>query len=412
MSDVPALAPQARLLLLCARLSMDQKGREAIASLPIEAQDWPNLLTAADAHYIVPMLSRHLLGSASVTLPAAAREQLRDLQRRCAMQALQLVRAQQQLVEDVFRPRGIEHAFFKGAALAQHYYGDPAQRQYRDIDVLVEAGRLAEAGEALLALGYEITNPTWGPFRQRQLAAFCRYHSALELRSPQGVLVELHRTIDSTGCIFSSRQLLAAAISPPLGRYRWRMLAASDLFVYLCYHHSRHRWSSLHWCADLDAVTGHPDFDLAEVRRRASALALEATVEEALQLHRDLRSLALGDVIGVERPPSRFLPDCLAAVVAALSSPGDPLPQGSLPDMVPLESGSEREPDFLYSWQFSPRYRRRFRLFRWRPSANDVNAWPLPLSLHWLYYLLRPARIGLRRLMAAIRGGDPRLLRD
>ncbi len=389
-----ALSNEARLLVLCARPVLDAPAAKSLQHLLAETLDWPAVLEAAEQHYIVPLLARHLLRIDAALIPEAARQQLRELQRKNAMVSLQWVGMQQLLVERIFVPRGIDHAFFKGAALAQTYYGDPAQRQYRDIDVLVAAERIAEAGQALIDLGFAVSNADWPDFGLRDLRAFCRYHSALELRSPQGAQVELHKTLDSTGCIFSSAEMLRDANVAADSRYPWRALSPADLLVYVCYHHARHRWSSLHWCADLEALSGHPSVDLEVVRRKAAALALAVTLEQSLRLRDDLRALAINGTSPA--PSSLFLVDCRAALEGSLGA--------EAPTSPPPTAGVQSEPDFSYDWQFSTRYRRRFARLRWQPSVNDVNAWPLPNSLHWLYYLTRPWRIAWQRLHEIISG--------
>lgn len=393
------LSNEQRLLLLCARTVLDPEEQQCLVQLLAGELDWPALLAAAERHYIEPLLARHLLGLEARSVPSQARSVLLDRQRALAMECLQLVGVQQQLVEQVLAPRGVRHAFAKGAALAQAYYGDPAGRRCRDIDVLLDAQRIGEVGEALAAMGFEVANAAWSSFRQRRLDSFSRYCSALEMRSPRGVLVELHRSIDATGCIFDSGELLERATLTAGARYPWRSLCPADMFVYLCYHHARHRWSSLHWCADLEAMSRHPSFDAEAVERLAASFALESTVVEARRLAEDLRQLALGCPTAAERPASRFLDDCLESLRAAF------VDSGARWDVWPaIQAAGERtavgehEPDFQYPWQSSARYRRRFRRLRWRPSSNDVNAWPLPLALHWLYFLIRPLRITLARL--------------
>jgi len=386
------LSNEAHLLVLCARPVLDAEMANVLQQLLAQPLDWPALLAAAEEHYVVPLLARHVLRSENAPIPESSREQLSELQRKNAMMSLQLVGLQQMLVERIFLPRGIQHAFFKGAALAQTYYGDPAQRQYRDIDVLVAADRIAETGQALIDLGFEVSNANWEEFRVRDLRAFCRYIGALELRSPQGAQLEIHKTLDSTGCIFSSAKMLSAASVPVGGHYGWRTLSPADLMVYICYHHARHHWSSLHWCADLEALGGHPLVDLGAVRRKASALALTETIEQALRLRDDLRAMALDGLLPVQT--SLFFADCVAALNASFSETPKSEPQ-------PL-AGAQSEPDFRYEWQFSARYRRRFSRLRWMPSSNDVNAWPLPYGLHWLYYLTRPWRIAWQRLQGVI----------
>ena len=385
------LSAEVRLLTLCARLDFTERHRQALGQLQPSIKDWPLLLDAAKQNFMLPLLARHLAAAGSNDVPQVAALELKQRLLQNVMHMLQLVRVQQQLVAQIFEPRAIQYAFFKGASLAQEYYGDTALRMCRDIDVLVEEGRLAEVGKALVAQGYEITNPAWSRFRLNDLTAFCRYHSALELRSPTGVTLELHRTLDSTGCIFSSREMLAGSGVEGSGRYSWRTLEPAAQFVYICYHHARHHWSSLHWCADIAVLRRHPSFKLDEVMSLARTLALEDTVTEALLLADNLDQLGLnGAEVGVERP-SRFLEDCVRAVRATVSGIED---AGS----AHADHDSDHEPDFRYEWQMSERYRRRFGRARWRPDENDVNAWPLPLSLHWLYYALRPLRIAAVRL--------------
>jgi hypothetical protein len=182
--------------------------------------------------------------------------------------------------------------------------------------------------------------------------------------------------------------MLRAASVAVDGHYLWRTLSHADMLVYVCYHHAHHGWSSLHWCADLDALSTHPLVNLDAVRRKASALALTQTLEQSLRLRDDLRTLATKG--SPPRQPSLFLADCMAAIEASFSGErlAEPQPQ----------DGAQSEPDFIYEWQFSARYRRRFACLRWKPSINDVNAWPLPNDLHWLYYLTRPWRIAWQRL--------------
>jgi len=380
------LSAEARLLLICARLELDTELRVALDELLQHELDWSRILDAAQDHCIIPLVARHLSHRAGERVPDVARRDLEVRQRQCAMRSLLIGAVQQEVSNEILIPLGAPHVFIKGAALAQRYYGDPALRQYRDIDVLVASSHLASTTLAMMERGYTITNPAWAHFKLHLPAAFCRYVSAVELRSPRGVLVELHRTLDSTGCIFSSTEVLRSAVLHAGPRVSWPVPPTNELFVYLCYHHGRHCWSSLHWCADIEVLAGYSDFKLAEIHRYASRLALGVTVDETLLLAEDLRRLAFGG--NLDHARSRFLPECIRAL-------GESLGENEALDGF-LDSKSDNpagEPDFNFPWQISWRYRLRLMLSRWLPDENDVNAMPLPLPLHGLYYLSRPWRV-------------------
>jgi len=377
------LSPEAQLLLICARPRLSDEWRAVLRALVERPLDWDAALQAAQRNFVSVLLRKHLLESVADLLPAAVVDALNRLRKLSTLRALEVVRIQRMLASDILAK--VPHVFIKGATLAQRYFGDPFLRQYRDIDVLLDDAGLLAVGAALIGRGYVISNPDWGKFKDANLAAFCRYTCVLELRSPTGVSVELHRTLDNTGCVFSSKHYLATAITGTLDRDPISVLPSAELFVYLCFHHSRHQWSSLHWCADLHAFWQHPEHDPAAVKQLARRLGMQATVAECGQLRRDLDALAQHGALPDSQGNSRLLADCLAALHASITPPLAAT-QPALPEAL-------AEPDFRYPWQKTLRYRWRFQWARLKPTANDYNALPLPLHWHWLYYLLKPIRV-------------------
>ncbi len=383
------LSPLARLLLLCARPTLDAEQRDALRTLVAELDDWSVLLAAAQRNFLVGLLRKHLLESAPTALPASFATELDQRRRIGLMRAMNIVRLQQMLVTEILTPAGVRHVFIKGASLSQQFYGDPYLRQYRDIDLLLDSAALAQVATALQARGFVVSNPAWAQFRSRDLVAFCRFACAVEMRSPCGVLVELHRTLDNTGCVFPTPTMLATATTIAFGDQPLHVLPLDELLIYLCFHHSRHYWSSLHWCADLPALCADPGFDAQRLIDRARQFGMAATVRECLQLRSDLDRLAVGGALPDAQPASRLLPDCLHALQQSIA---------------PVSAGTDAhtdqalaEPDFRQSWQKTFGYRWRFQWSRCHPSSNDYNAWPLPTRWHWLYYPLKPLLVLQRR---------------
>lgn len=245
---------------------------------------------------------------------------------------------------------------------------------------------LTVAAKKLVAAGFEITKPA--ALGIEQFDACLRYVPVVELRSPTGIMIELHQALAKSGCVFSTSKYLKASVARPVEGIDLRVLPCTELFVYLCFHHSKHRWSSLHWCADLEAFWQHPELNPLQINALARKLGLAATVEESWKLRSELETLALYGALPAERPPSRLLADCMAALTRSF-----------LPVIEPPEQ--RREPDFPYGWQKTPGYRWRIQCARFHPSAYDYFDWPLPARWHWLYYLVKPLRVmrsGLGRL--------------
>ncbi|MGQ0800408.1 MAG: nucleotidyltransferase family protein [Pseudomarimonas sp.] len=381
----PTLGRVAQLLLICSRPTLSDALQVTLRQIVAETLDWKALLASAQRNFVVVLLRKHLLAYAADLLPAAVADELSQLRKRSTMRAMEVMRIQSLLASEILAKPAVAHVFIKGATLAQEYYGDAFLRQYRDVDVLLEAGALLRVAKELIARGYAISNPEWTKFSDGNLAAFCRYTCALELRSPTGVMVELHRTLDNTGCVFSSKHYLAVARPSTLTNESLSVLPSAELYVYICFHHSRHRWESLHWCADLHAFSQHPQHDPTRAARLAHRFGMGVTLGECEKLKRDLDVLALHGELPHSHACSRLLAECLEALRNSITPPSEAA--------MPALAEGLAEPDFRHPWQKTFGYRWRFQWSRLRPTANDYIAWPLPLHWHWLYSVLKPIRV-------------------
>lgn len=380
-----SVSPVEQLLLICARPVLSPQLRAVLRKLSSLSLNWGKVLNGARCNFIAALASKHLIETAADLLPAPVITELTRLRRQNAMRSLEIARIQRFLVEEILEKQNSRQVFIKGATLSHQYYGDMHLRQYRDIDLLLDEASVFAAGTELIQQRYVVTNPAWQRSRSQDLAAFCRYNSVLELRSPSGIQVELHRTLDNSGCVFSTHDYLSSSVLRQVDGTQLNVLPCTELFVYLCFHHSKHQWSSLHWCADLEAFWQHSEMDHSHVLKLARHLGLVSTIQESWKLRSDLEELAICGELSSGRTHSRFLADCLKALKLSTRAPGT--------DPVRASAELPREPDFPYSWQKSPAYRWRFQVARCHPSAVDYDAWPLPLRWHWLYYLVKPIRV-------------------
>lgn len=386
------LSREAGLALALARHQPSARHLAYASRLIADGIDWERLHKLAVRNNVVNLLSMNLQAARLPGVPGEATAMLVRDRERVRLRSMLLLSRQLSLISKMLIPRGIRFALLKGVALSQRYYGDPIARQSQDIDMLVEADRLVEVAKCLVGDGWEIVNPAW---RQHPLSVFARYSSVIELRSPEGIRIELHKTLDNSGLVFDSSRLLERATTLTVVGRQLPALAPIDEFLYVCFHHSRHYWSCLHWCADLSAMMSLPEF-AAQVRAPVAAHTLmNSTVLACLLLADNLDDVGAGADPSELPHHSPFLGNCLRSI------------DREVPPLRPeaLDPASI-EPDFPESWQRSIEYRIRFALSRCRPNLNDYDALPLAEGYTWVYWITRPWRALARRLFLGTRAAS------
>ena len=138
MTTVPLTPPNPEVdfLLSCARVDLLEAQAQHLRQLLMRPLDWNRLVALAARHGLLPLLARHLQTLPADTIPAAVSESLRVHQHAVALRNLglsgELVR-----VLRLFAEHGIAALPFKGPTLAQFAYGDPALREFGDLDLLL-----------------------------------------------------------------------------------------------------------------------------------------------------------------------------------------------------------------------------------------------------------------------------------
>ncbi|MDR5906858.1 nucleotidyltransferase family protein [Franzmannia qiaohouensis] len=377
------LDPCLRLLILLARLQLTEAQRLAALALCEEIEDWEQFTHRAQERFVLPLVYRHLRKLTPPSLPEA---QL-DLMKLHSLSVLQynmnVTAALRDLVKDLLQPLELQHVFFKGPTLAERYYDEPAMRFCQDIDVLVPRERMAELLEHALSQGYSPLDPAALESDATSLAFVSRVQKVITLVSPRRIAIEFHQRIDNIGSIYDSRQVLAMAEPMRLGSRYISVMPTAELFVYICWHHTKHYWSHLHWLVDMDAIQRHPSFDLKAVMACADRRNLRATVEASLELFNTLADPELWEGKALSDNGREMLAMSLKAM------------QGD--HQVELAMRRQKAtPDFSFSWQTNARQWLRWKLLGWtrlfRPSYADYQSWPLPQGWQWLYRVTRPFR--------------------
>ena len=315
-----ALPAEFELLLACCRWPPRPARDEAVRAAA-ERVDWERLARMAARHR-VEALVHDGLRRAGVEPPAATAERLSfeatAVARRNLIEAAEALRLSGRLER-----AGLPHLFVKGVTLNLLAYGTLALKHSRDIDLLVEPERYANACAILQQDGYRCTYPG-----VEDLSAILRYAATTKdsvWRSRDGVsTVELHQRLTanpmllgSIGARSPSQQVtIAPGISLPT-------LARDELFAYLCVHGAVTAWSRLKWLADLAAfVSDEDEAGIERLYRRAVALAPGRSHAQALLLAKRLLGVPLGDELAKELRSDRVNRFLAGSALATMTQGG------------------------------------------------------------------------------------------
>lgn len=396
------LSPAARLLLACCHPQLRGAQAERLQVCAGAIEDWNALVDQAGHQFISALTHRHLSRHCADRVPPKALTALHQAAQRVGTRNLFLLHELRVLERDFLSPLGVRFLVFKGLTLAQRYYGSLALRQSRDIDILVPADhlyalarRLRDAGYRLMASDLVVSDV--------DLRHYCATAGEVNFISPQGAIIELHQLLDFTGAQYpvTTDCLLSHADNEVLGKRDYAVMPTTDLFIYICYHHARHRWSRLHWVADLSAISSHPSFNLQAIRRRAAQLGLLRLIEAALHLKAVLFEGS------TEPPPSRFAVQMISDCRRFLNP--DVLPPEITRQSLVARTGGilvDRWRRLTWNWHVNTHLRNRLNYLRFmaRPCYIDYLFMPLPKRLSFLYRVLRPTRW----ILESIRGYQPK----
>jgi Uncharacterised nucleotidyltransferase len=381
------LAPEDQLCLLLARgqLTPEEQARACeFLSRPLQ---WPVLLDRAYAHQVYPLIYRNLRQLGFLGVPEEVQASLKGAYLANALRN-QLLSEELAHLLRLLSDAGIPVIPLKGVALAEALYGDPAARTCADTDLLIPAGEVVRARRLILLAGYS------SPFTE-DFFVHHQFHTTADCplfreEAALNYLVEIHWTLlqhssrdkKALHDLWGEARPESFFGGPGLG------LTPEWQFLYLATHAAAHKWHTLKWLADIHELC-------------VSTAISWHSVEEKTQ-HFELES--------VSRPTA----------TACSMLFGTPLS----PDFrsLPAPAGVRLFPDSLAdseSWNaslFYPRLLNRpSEKLRWFAQmffvarTSDRRLLRLPESLSFLYYLLRPLRLGCKWTWLLFSAGVRRL---
>lgn len=222
------------------------------AALPREELDWNLVCALAETHQILPLMWQPILQNRMPRSLVCALARRQCMHTRRSLLFLSELRRIVRTLDQT----GIPSVSFKGPMLAIQLYGDCAQRDFSDLDLLVLPRHFPAASAVLNELGYasEAKEPS---------VRFHKYEQSLLIHRELGVALELHRALMPK--YFVSQPLaIDLRLETVLG-YPIRTLSRESNLVYLAAHGAKHAWSTLGWLADFARIANVEGIETSKV---------------------------------------------------------------------------------------------------------------------------------------------------
>jgi hypothetical protein len=384
------LSSEERILLLLAPREPTLAARARALGLLEQPLAWRVITRQAYDHGTFPTLVLNLRRLGWPRVPEEIRTELEGSERLNAVRNRLLARGVGSVLAR-FARAGIPVVPLKGVALAESLYGDVALRACSDADLLIPASSVGHAIELLQADGYRSADRYQATTAEIDL--LLRSNMEYCLLSPPAsfrYLLEVHWDI-AWRWRADSRMLdqlwAEARRGTVLGVDAWTLSPEWEL-LYLALHAARHRWSALKWLVDIHEICVRGGVDWAGVEDHAHRSGLERVLHRSLGACRVLLGTPVPPPLAGHAPPRRL------RVLRA-----GPVKVGGWLEALEAVWLFSRPTDKL-------RYLGRLLL---RPTLAEWSLVRLPSRLRFLYYGLRPLRLGLASGRAMVRAGLGRL---
>jgi len=361
------MTPEDQLCLLLARQPSPHVRQQALELLASPLH-WPLVLAHTRRYGITPLLYHGIESLGFYNVPDPIRTELANFFKVNAIRN-EILAEEMAGILRLLGDAGVPAMPLKGVALAESLYEDPALRVLEDIDVLVPAERITEAFHLIVSSGYkpEFTQAFLLDLLVRygkdclliRESPMCMYPLELHCGLVWGGRLErdLLEKIWSDASRETVYGVSAFALSPD-----WE-------FLYLATHAARHGQNSIKWLVDLDRFCSRRTLDWKSIQQKAQRLGWEGTIRDSLSACAHLFDTPIDPTFASITPPRPFrLLDPVA-----VEAPG-----GIFLSLRLLKT---------------PIQKLRFLAIRLLiPTPADGRFLPLPSSLTFLYYLLRPFR--------------------
>jgi hypothetical protein len=373
------LRPEHELLKCISRPSLDGERAARVRLLLNDDLDWDYLLSTARNHSLIPFLHLHSSAIAPEAVPKQVLDQLRievdENTRRSLFLTGELVK-----LLTLFEEHGINAIPFKGPALALTTHGDVGLRQFIDLDLLIHKQDIRRVKQLLFDRGFASSLK----LTEETEAALLRFDSAYTFDNQKGVVLDVHWNFVPRyfSIELDTQQLWNRREPLIIGRKALMTLAVEDQLLILCLHGFSHFWERLGWISDVANLIEGRNVDWDLTLRNASAQGCRRILYLGLLLASEVLGARIPDQVCQALPADRQVQDIAAQIQQQLFAERNSSQTFMSETRLHLKM-RERRRDQISSG---------LRLIV-TPRSYDWMYRPVPDSLFFLYYLVRPMRL-------------------
>lgn len=356
------------LLLACTQSERDDQKIEHCAR---EIEDWDDLLHLAYLHGIYPLVAKALKMITTIPEPVkiALKQKNTQIAQSNMVMSAELIEISELLVEN-----GITTVSFKGPILSQIAYGDIIQRQYVDLDILVQKEEIYRIEALLKSHGYHRLLK----LTEAQEKIWIRYAHDMNMYHPtKRISIELHWSFldDDYPMSLEMEPFWRETQHISLNGSRIQTLSNEHYLIYLSIHGSKHLWERIEWVKDIDLMVRHREIDWELFLEKIENSEFKTMIYFGLALSKLLFYT--------------------------------PFPQNILEKIANLRESTIFSNYVLESWispktifeetkmmlRFFPGLKKKLRYLHkiiLKPTFNEYWFVDLPRGMYWGYYLIRP----------------------
>jgi hypothetical protein len=381
--------PEIDLLLCCVRTHITPETAERIHSLVQQDIDWEYLIKTSLHHKVMPQLYRSLKKTCAEEVPE---ETLTQLQSHYFVNAKRNLFLTGRLLEilNLFNHNHILAVPFKGPVLAKWLYGDITLRQFSDLDILVHPKHALNARNVLMENGYrpEIK------LDDKQFSMYMKTKDAFTFICHENrVTVDLHWGLKVTNFAFPIYSDLFGNHSKPVDieGHKVHTLPCEELLLYLCIHGALHCWDSLGWISCVaELIRSNPNLNCERTTQMVRRVKCDRAFSLGLCLARDLFGAEPPEKLNTYLSHDPKVERLAVEVHTNLFHNNDASKNSNI---------SSKFSSFHIKVQdrLSEKIRSIIRIVI-QPTKVDWARFPVPASISFLLYLLRPIRLFLEFL--------------
>ncbi len=285
-------------------------------------------------------------------------------------------------VTKFLKENGINAIAFKGPVLSQIAYDDITLRQYVDLDILVRLKDINRLGKLLSEENYEEVFDL-EEYQKEKLVDIV--HDRSFLNKINNILIEAHWTLSSAEFFMDLEKLnYFDSQKYKLKNSEIDILSNEIHFIYLCIHGYKHMWERLEWLVDINLIIVKKIIDFEKVLSLAKKIDADRVVLSSILLCEKVFFINLN--INLKTRDKKIIENTDKIYYRFIK-------EFEYTDKIHTKEISSVQWFMLKNTS----YRFKYLKSMLHPTEYDYRVIKLPRSLNFLYYVIRPFNIIIKK---------------